>query len=167
MDHKIPNYILTHRKRWALTQKELAGLLGAKSETQVSRWERSKRKPSLRVVLASQVIFGETPDSMFPLLFSEIEESVMHRAYKLYTSLAGSTSKKSKRKLKLLEDVLRRAIAPRPSRRTKSEPTGQKVPCGGHLVGFKSAARNHLYRTRLNWERQGVGSRRRGKLDLS
>ena len=110
MHHKIPSYILTHRKRWALTQKELARLFGAKSETQVSRWERSIRKPTLHVVLASQVIFGETPEDMFPKLYSEVEERVMQQAHKLYTSLAGSTSKASKRKLELLDDVLRRAI---------------------------------------------------------
>ena len=109
MHKKIPSYMRTHRRKWGLTQKELAHLLGAKSGTQVSRLERLIRKPKLFIALACQVIFGELPHRLFPKLFSKVEESVMQRAYQLYKKLEGSTSKAAKRKLELLNDVLHRA----------------------------------------------------------
>lgn len=111
MHHKLQIYIRTHRLRWGLTQGELGHLLGAKSGTQVSLHERSQRKPTLEIVLACQIIFGELPEGMFPNLFSEVEEGVMQRAYELYQKLDGSTSKASKRKRELLDDVLRRVKA--------------------------------------------------------
>lgn len=109
MHKKIPTYMRTHRRRWGLTQKELAHLLGVKSGTQVSRYERLVRKPKLLVVFACQVVFGELPHRVFPHLFSKVEEGVMRRAYKLYQSLEGKPSKVTKRKLDLLDDMLRRA----------------------------------------------------------
>lgn len=109
MRKKIHNYIRTHRRRWGLTQKELAHLLGSKSGTQVSRYERLTRRPQLYIALACQVIFGELPEKMFPKLFSQVEEGVMRRAYQLYQKLEGGTTKASKRKLELLQEMLRRA----------------------------------------------------------
>ncbi len=100
----------THRKRWGLTQKELARLVGAKSGTQVSRYERLLRKPKLHIALACQVIFGELPHEVFPKLFESVEEAVMERAYTLCRELEKSKSKAAKRKLELLNDMLRRAV---------------------------------------------------------
>lgn len=108
MPSKIPNYMRTHRKRWGLTQKELARLIGEKSGTQVSRYERLLRKPKLHIALACQVIFGELPHRVFPKLFEKVEEGVIERAYELYQELEKSTTKAAKRKLALLIDVLRR-----------------------------------------------------------
>ena len=110
MHNKIPSYIRTHRRRWGLTQKELARLLGAKSGTQVSRYERLQRKPTLDTAFACQVIFGEMPHALLPKLFSEVEEGVMRQAYQLYHSLDGSTSKTERRKRELLSSMLNRAI---------------------------------------------------------
>jgi len=109
MHKKLPTYIRTHRRRWALTQKELAYLLGIKSGTQVSRYERLQREPQLRIALACQVIFGSFPHSLFPKLFSVVEEDVMRRAHELYQSLDGSVSKVAARKRTLVNDMLHRA----------------------------------------------------------
>lgn len=81
------------------------------SGTQVSRCERLQRKPTLRVALACQVIFGEPPQALFLQVYSEVEEGVMQRAYQLKKSLEGSMSKTSKRKCELLNDMLHRATA--------------------------------------------------------
>lgn len=109
MHNKVPNYIRTHRRRWGLTQRELASLLGVKSGTQVSRCERLQRKPTLQSAVAYEVIFGEPVRALFPRVFSEVEEGVMQRASQLNRSLEGSMSKVSKRKRELLGDMLRRA----------------------------------------------------------
>ena len=109
MHRKLATYIRTHRRRWGFTQKELAYLLGIKSGTQVSRYERLQREPQLRVALACEVIFGSCPRSLFPQLFSLVEEDVMQRASQLQQSLEGSMSKVAARKRALLNDMLRRA----------------------------------------------------------
>lgn len=109
MSPRLPSYLRTHRRRWALTQRELAELLGTKSSTQVSRYERLSRKPKLSVVLACQVIFGVPPDKMFPKLFATIEEDVIRKAYDLYRRLNGGSTRAAQRKLKLITDMLHRA----------------------------------------------------------
>lgn len=89
---------------------ELARLIGVRSGTQVSRYERLLRKPKLHIALACQIIFGELPHEVFPKLFESVEEAVMERAYKLYRELERSKSGAARRKLELLDDMRRRAI---------------------------------------------------------
>ncbi|WP_082884992.1 helix-turn-helix domain-containing protein [Bradyrhizobium stylosanthis] len=50
MHHRHQSYVRPHRRRWGLTQQELAFLIGVKSRTAVSRIEGSKRRPSLDAV---------------------------------------------------------------------------------------------------------------------
>ena len=109
MHHKIPTYIRTHRRRWGLTQRDLAHLFGSKSASQISRWEKLARLPTLRFAFTCQIIFGEVPHNMFPKHFSEIEEAVTQRASELEALLEESVSQASKRKRELLHAVLRRA----------------------------------------------------------
>jgi DNA-binding XRE family transcriptional regulator len=110
MNHKITSYLRSHRRRWGLTQRELAYLLGIKNGSVVSRMERQRRRPNLLVALACQVVFDIQTVKMFPGLFSEIEDAVMRRAYKLYDRLQGNKAASTRTKLDLLEDVLKRAV---------------------------------------------------------
>jgi DNA-binding XRE family transcriptional regulator len=102
-------YVRPYRRRWALTQKELAHLLGAKSSTGVSRLERQLRHPSLKVAFAFEIIFGTPAIEMFPSLFTEMEEAVMARAYDLYEQLQGNGSTSNRIKLDFLEERFERA----------------------------------------------------------
>jgi transcriptional regulator with XRE-family HTH domain len=54
MPHRLPNYLRAHRKRWDLTQEELAFLLGLAEQGTVSHIELHGRIPSSSVVAASQ-----------------------------------------------------------------------------------------------------------------
>lgn len=110
MRKKIPNYMRTHRRRWGLTQEELALLLGLRNRTEVSRYELLERKPQLRIALAYFVVFGEQLHQLLPKLYSEVEECVMQQVYQLYQTLDGRTDKVAQRKRALLESVLQRAI---------------------------------------------------------
>jgi len=111
MNRKSPlNYVRTHRRRWALTQEEVAALLGFDSRTVISRIEQGERLPSLESALALEVLFGTAPRVMFPQFYAEVEETVMQRAYLLHEGLIQSTSPRQKRKCELLEDALHRAV---------------------------------------------------------
>ena len=102
-------YVRPYRRRWGLTQKELAYLIGAKSRSSISRIERQKREPTLTAAFIFHIVFGTQPDELFPALFAEVEDGVMARAYELYEQLQGNPSKATRVKLDLLEDMFARA----------------------------------------------------------
>jgi DNA-binding XRE family transcriptional regulator len=108
MDPRIKTYVRPLRRRWALTQRELAFLVGAKSGTVVSRIEGMKRPPSLSVTLACALVFGTAPVELFPDLHSQIHDDVMRRVGELYDELQGNPAKDTRIKLDFLETVLAR-----------------------------------------------------------
>lgn len=108
MERKLKTYLRTVRRRWGLTQRELAFLLEIESGTSVSRIETQKRRPNLAAVFACGVVFGVSPVELFPGLLTEIEQRVLLRANELYEELQGSASKATRTKLDLLESVLAR-----------------------------------------------------------
>ncbi len=77
------NHLRRYRKRRALTQEEIAFLLGARCGTKVSRFERSVRPPSLQTALAYQAIFGVPVHELFPGEFQEAVTTVQGRAGQL------------------------------------------------------------------------------------
>lgn len=110
MSSLIHSYLRTHRRKWALTQKELAFLLGHKSPTHISRLEQGKRAPSKEVVIACEVLFGLSPRSCFPKSYAEVEGAVLARAATLYKQLDENTKQVSMRKKEFLSAALKRAI---------------------------------------------------------
>jgi transcriptional regulator with XRE-family HTH domain len=108
MDQRLRTYLRTLRRRWGLTQRELAFLIGASSGGHISRLEQLKRFPSLAAAIACIVIFDASPYELFPGLFEDIEEAVLQRASELYNELQGDPSKSVGAKLNFLEEVLKR-----------------------------------------------------------
>jgi DNA-binding XRE family transcriptional regulator len=108
MAHPIKTYVRPLRRRWSLTQKELAFLLGAKSGTVVSRIEGVKRAPNVSAMLACVFVFGAAPAELFPGLLSQIHEDVSRRVNELYEALQGNPAKTTRAKLDFLETVLAR-----------------------------------------------------------
>ena len=80
---QLPNYLLSNRKRLALSQGEVAFLLGTKSGAKVSRYERFDREPSLETVLALEVIYQRSASELFGGLYQKVEQEVMARAKEL------------------------------------------------------------------------------------
>ena len=108
MDHRTKTYVRPLRRRWGLTQRELAFLIGAKSGTVVSRIEGVKRTPSLAATFALAIVFGTVPPELFPGFSSQIHDDVIARARELYEELQGNSSKTTRVKLDFLEAVLAR-----------------------------------------------------------
>jgi DNA-binding XRE family transcriptional regulator len=82
------NHIRRYRKRGALTQGDIAFLLGAACGTKVSRHERAKRPPSLQTALTYQAIFGVPVHELFPGDYSEARAAVQARANQLSRRIA-------------------------------------------------------------------------------
>lgn len=105
----LRNYLRTWRKRWALSQKQLALLLGFQTCTHLSKYEHDQRLPSLRSALACEIIFGVPVSTLFEGLHAEVEEEVMRRAYALYERVELRTDAAGVRKRELLKAMLARA----------------------------------------------------------
>ena len=63
-----------------MTQRELAILLGLGHDTMVSKLERRKRKPNLKIAFGCQVLFGVQADRIFPGSLTEIDRDIRARA---------------------------------------------------------------------------------------
>lgn len=79
----LSNYLRTHRNRAALSQEEVAFLLGAKGMekgSKVSRDEQLARTPSLKTALAYAAIFDVPVKELFAGMYEEVEAAVAERA---------------------------------------------------------------------------------------
>ena len=108
---KFPSYLRSNRRRWGLTQTELAKLLGAKTGGAISRIERGERLPTLTVALGCEVLFGLGPAHLLPGIFGKIEEEIITRAYDCYENLQGTSSTSNRVKLDFFEQAFSRAKA--------------------------------------------------------
>ena len=81
MNNAIAIYLRTYRKRYGLTQSEVARLLGLGSGQAISRYERLDRNPSLETVLACQVLFDALPHELYPGLYEKVEKLTKQRVH--------------------------------------------------------------------------------------
>jgi transcriptional regulator with XRE-family HTH domain len=76
----LQNHLRANRKRLALSQDEVAFLLGAQSGAKACRYERFVREPSLETALACEAIFKRSVSELFPGLYQKVEREVAARA---------------------------------------------------------------------------------------
>jgi transcriptional regulator with XRE-family HTH domain len=117
MKKKLDCYLRSYRRRWGLTQDELAMLLGCKTGAVISRLERYGRQPNLEAAHAFEIIFGTAPIELFPGLHATVKKNVIARMRELYDALQGNPSKSNRLKLDFFEEVLTRAEEPRKTNR--------------------------------------------------
>ena len=107
MSRRLNNYLRTYRKRSGLTQDEVALLLGAKSGTKVSRYERFRRRPTIETVFAYEVLFRTPSRELFAGLYREVERETVKRAGHLADRLQQTPpSRLTARKLEALHQVV-------------------------------------------------------------
>lgn len=87
MYEPLDNYVRTYRKRTALSQDDVAFLLGGEAGTSVSRHETGGRLPTLEVALGYQVILGAPVGDLFAGILHGVEANVRTRAEELLTRL--------------------------------------------------------------------------------
>ena len=75
----LPNYLLSHRKRSALSQTEVAFLLGVQGSAKVCRHERFDLDPGLQTALAYEAIYQRPISELFPGLVEKIQKEVLAR----------------------------------------------------------------------------------------
>lgn len=108
MDHRAISYLRPLRRRWALTQAEVAFLVGTRTNITIGRMEALRSYPSLAHAIAFSILFDTPPHELFPELYGKAYQFVLARAEELYESLQGSPSPAIRTKLDFLEEVLQR-----------------------------------------------------------
>jgi transcriptional regulator with XRE-family HTH domain len=104
---QLPNYLRSYRKRLALSQDEVAFLLGTQSGARVCRDERFTRQPSLETALAYVAIFKTSAPELFEGLYQKIEKQVSERATALINRMDRHTSdRRTAHKLKALTEMI-------------------------------------------------------------
>jgi transcriptional regulator with XRE-family HTH domain len=108
---QLTNYLRTNRKRLALTQEEVAFLLGFRGEDKgikVCRDEKFAREPSLQMALAYEAIYGRAVRELFAGLYEQVEQAVAERA-KVLTYR--KDQKPNPKRLEVLTNLVSKAIA--------------------------------------------------------
>jgi transcriptional regulator with XRE-family HTH domain len=109
---KLRNYLRVYRRRWYLTQEELAFLLDYEAESFISRLERDERAVTLAVASACQALFGVELRELFPALIDGLQESLIARMQELSDRLQQSEpTQKTVSKLELLQEAIARLTA--------------------------------------------------------
>ena len=86
--HRLGNYLRTHRRRWQLTQEELAFIFGYSDPAMVGRLERDERVITLAVAHTTHLMFGVEPRDLFPAFFAGVEDNVFRRMHELRDQFA-------------------------------------------------------------------------------
>lgn len=102
------SYVRSHRRRWQLSQRELALLLGFTSQAVVSQHESLARLPQTKVLLKYEILFGEPVGELFPKLRKEAEDEIVIQVKALMQKLENRTDISTARKLELLTNLMRR-----------------------------------------------------------
>lgn len=109
MPTKVPCYLRTLRRRWGLTQKEIALLVPRGRRVRVSETERGKVPPRASELLAYALAFGFPPQAIFPAYAETVADEAMRGALELDRSLEEDASPKAARKHEFLRQLLDRA----------------------------------------------------------
>lgn len=102
---RLLNYLLSYRKRSALSQNEVAFLLGRGDKRRVSRFERFTRTPDLETALAYEVIYKQPVSELFAGLCQKVERDVAKRAKALASRSVAGTSASAVRKRETLRGL--------------------------------------------------------------
>jgi transcriptional regulator with XRE-family HTH domain len=103
-NQQLRSYLKAWRLKWALSQEELAELVGI-SGSVISDHERDVHPLSARLLIAAELIFGITAIELFPGLYGEVENNVCIAAGALYQRLEGKMDARSLKKLKLISGI--------------------------------------------------------------
>ncbi len=77
---RLSNYLVSERKRLALSQEEVAFMLGKKTGEQVSRHECFSLVPTLETALQYEAIYKKPVSELFAGLFDNAQADVADRA---------------------------------------------------------------------------------------
>src|SRR5439155_10104206 len=107
VSQKLPNYLKASRKRTGLSQADVAYLLGVRSGTKISRYERFSRVPNLETALALEALYHLPVADLFAGIADDAADEVLRRARRLERRLLSrANSPAVTRKLAALQQIV-------------------------------------------------------------
>ena len=91
MNKPLLNYLRSYRQKVALTQDEVAFLLGGSHGSTITRHEEYLRVPSLTTALRYAAVFSEDPRVLFAGRYAEENRKVKAQASKLLDRITDET----------------------------------------------------------------------------
>jgi len=111
MRRRTYSYIRANRRRWGLSQAELALLLGLSGAQAVSHIELAKRAPNARAIIGCTLIFGMPAPELLPTFHRDVEDGIVVAAQALIATLGDCADRRSQLVRSLLDDLLARLIS--------------------------------------------------------
>lgn len=109
---RLRNYLRVHRRRWQLTQEQLAFFFGYAEQSIIARLERDERAIALHVAYGCELLFSARPRDVFSAAIDRVEESLVQRIHALRDRLSQTGAGQNVAvKLQLLHDAMRRIAA--------------------------------------------------------
>jgi len=105
----FPTYLRTHRRKWALSQGELAELLGGITADAISKYETLARPPSSELLIACEFVFEQPALALFPAMSLAIAREILGNARAIRGRLADRSDAQSVRKRLLLDNLIIRS----------------------------------------------------------
>src|SRR6266481_3826328 len=94
---RLLNYLRTYRKHSGLSQTEVSFLIRLKDKSELSRYERSARQPSLRTALACQEVYGKPVSELFAGLSDSVARDSRNQIQRLQSRLQVNIAEQSTR----------------------------------------------------------------------
>jgi len=111
----LPTYLRTYRKHTGLTQTEVAYVVGI-NRSDLWQYETSRREPSLRVLLALQILYRMPLRKLFAGIFLQCRRATLQRLRRLRARLvAAGKRRKSRLHAQKLGWLSMRLCAPSPA----------------------------------------------------
>src|SRR6266496_1952190 len=92
---RLDNYLRTKRKHSGLSQSDVSFLVRLKDKSDISRYERNLRQPSLRTALACQELYGVSVSDLFAGLSDSVAKDTRNRMKRLRTRLQATIDPKT------------------------------------------------------------------------
>jgi len=92
---RLSNYLRTKRKHSGLSQSDVSFLVRLKDKSDLYRYERHLRRPSLRTALACQELYGESVSDLFAGLSDCVAKDTRNRMKTLQTRFRARMGPKS------------------------------------------------------------------------
>ena len=105
---QLPNYLRSHRKSLALSQDDVAFLLGCRGGSKACRLERFAREPSFEEAVALAIICRKPVEEIFAGTFRRMELLIASRAKTLRYGLERG---KNRRHVEKRREALRDLVA--------------------------------------------------------
>jgi transcriptional regulator with XRE-family HTH domain len=106
----IVTYIRRERRKWGLTQQQVADLVGVTTSAHISALERGRTRPSAEVLLAFQLLFGMTAAQLFPQLVQQVEQKALKASAAILKATTPDATLRASRTTTLLKQISTRAV---------------------------------------------------------